>query len=461
MASKICKIVYFDEDSVTDYVQIVAGGTLEKTTELLNSSDLSEEQKADVSAKGGIGGVFKALLGWEASASGEVSAGLALNRNKMVKNIVKNTILTDFLHIIDENENKSASKTTRGAIKKFEGYVISAEKDSLSYMVMVSPYLSMLRSGSSIPAGDFNIAIDKLENDMGTLYIQNPPRRVLESLKAGLDGDIEYYGSQYPELDRDALTKIYKALNSDVYGQDECKKQILSGMYRLTTGTTNKPVVLMLYGPSGVGKTESAKSISKSLGGELLRIQFSMMQTSEAYDYVFGAEHSKSSFARDMMGRESNVILIDEFDKVNPALYNAFYELFDEGKYVDTNYSVELGQAIFLLTCNFSNENEIKKALGPAMFSRIGCCVEYADLTVEQKQKIVNNWYDSIMASLKDDERVYIETTDIHEWFLKNAERYDNIRILKSKMENAIFEKLTDHFIIMTGSMAEGTQDRV
>ena len=48
-----------------------------------------------------------------------------------------------------------------------------------------------------------------------------------------------------------------------------------------------------------------------------------------------------------------------------------------------------------------------------------------------------------------------------NEWFLKNAERYDNIRILKSKMENAIFEKLTDHFIIMTGSMAEGTQDRV
>lgn len=73
----------------------------------------------------------------------------------------------------------------------------------------------------------------------------------------------------------------------------------------------------------------------------------------------------------------------------------------------------------------------------------------------------MNNWYDSIMASLKDDERVYIETTDIHEWFLKNAKRYDNIRILKSKMENAIFEKLTDHFIIMTGSMAEGTQDRV
>ena len=45
--------------------------------------------------------------------------------------------------------------------------------------------------------------------------------------------------------------------------------------------------------------------------------------------------------------------------------------------------------------------------------------------------------------------------------FSKIQGRFDTRRILKSKMENAIFEKLTDHFIIMTGSMAEGTQDRV
>ena len=50
------------------------------------------------------------------------------------------------------------------------------------------------------------------------------------------------------------------------------------------------------------------------------------------------------------MSRESNVILIDEFDKVNPSFYNAFYELFDGGRYVDTNYDVNLGQTIFLLT---------------------------------------------------------------------------------------------------------------
>ena len=166
MPNKICKIVYFDEDSVTDYVQIIAGGELESTTELLNSQVKGVETKGNVKASVGISGVFKALLGWEASAEGSVSAGVSFDSDKMVKRIVKNTILTDFLNIIENDSNfkKGASKILKGAIKKFDGYSISAEKDSLSYMVMVSPYLSMLKTGTAIPAGEYNIAVDKLEN---------------------------------------------------------------------------------------------------------------------------------------------------------------------------------------------------------------------------------------------------------------------------------------------------------
>ena len=166
MENKICKIVYFDEDSVTDYVQIVAGGTLENTEELLKTREASEDQNAQATGKGGIGGVFKALLGWEASASAELSAGLSFNSNKMVKNIVKNTILTDFLSILEDQGTlqRRTSRLPKGTIKKFKDYVISAEKDSLSYIVMVSPYLSMLKTGTAIPAGEFNIAIDKLDN---------------------------------------------------------------------------------------------------------------------------------------------------------------------------------------------------------------------------------------------------------------------------------------------------------
>lgn len=290
------------------------------------------------------------------------------------------------------------------------------------------------------------VGIITLNHNVGTLYVQNPPKRVKKSLEAYSD-TIEYLSSEYIELKREDLKTIYSNLQDDILGQEKCKKQIMSGLYRMITRKSDKPIVLMLYGPSGVGKTETAKSISKSLGGELLRIQFSMMQSNEAYNYVFGAEHSKGSFARDMMGRESNVILIDEFDKVNPIFYNAFYELFDEGRYVDSNYEVELKNVIFLCTCNFSSENEIKKALGPAMYSRIGCCIEYMDLTKVQKHIIIERWYKETIQCLNEEELNHIIKTDILEWFKENAGRYDNIRLLKTKLENAVYDELTLNFV--------------
>lgn len=161
----LCKIVYFDEESVTDYIQIVEGGKLEKTTELLNETN--DRGNGSVSGKGsiGIGGVLKALVGFEIKSSVDAELETSFNANQMVKNIVKNTILTDFIDLIDELSTEETDKTRRnGAIHKFTGYKIYAPKESMSYVALISPYLSMLKGGTNIPAGDFNIAIDKLDN---------------------------------------------------------------------------------------------------------------------------------------------------------------------------------------------------------------------------------------------------------------------------------------------------------
>ena len=53
-----------------------------------------------------------------------------------------------------------------------------------------------------------------------------------------------------------------------------------------------------------------------------------------------------------------------------------------------------------------------------------------------------------IFGQLNQEEKNYIEQTNILAWFKENAERYDNIRILKTKLENAIFDELVDAFII-------------
>lgn len=70
-------------------------------------------------------------------------------------------VLTDFIDLLMIGD---ADQNRHGAIRKFVGYTISAPKDSLSYVAVISPYLSMLKGGSGIPAGEFNIAVEKLDN---------------------------------------------------------------------------------------------------------------------------------------------------------------------------------------------------------------------------------------------------------------------------------------------------------
>ncbi len=151
----IQKIIYFDEESITDYVQIVEGGKMEKTTELLNETEESLESNTKASASAGISGVFKAILGLESKIEANLELGTSLNANKMAKNILKNTILTDFINILEKGNS---------SIENFKDYKIFVEKDSLSYIVMISPYMTMLGKSNGIKAGEFDLFIDKIDN---------------------------------------------------------------------------------------------------------------------------------------------------------------------------------------------------------------------------------------------------------------------------------------------------------
>ena len=355
----------------------------------------------------------------------------------LLSNIIANSSFTPFMELI-QKYNARLRPNESGVREQELGRKIPVE----FCVVKADDYASVLPHVLS----NFSNIIT-LNFDINCLLVHNPPRRVEESLKSYDNSIIEYKFSEYQKISKEKLKEIYYQLNEDILGQINCKKSIITGLYRLLKEKVNKPVVLMFYGHSGVGKTESAKSISNSLGGNLLRIQFSMMQTNEAYNYIFGSEHSNNSLAKDMLLRESNVILIDEFDKVDYRFYNAFYELFDEGRYVDTNYDVDLKNTIFICTSNFLSEEKIKENLGPAMFSRFSDLIQFNQLENEQKVTIINNWYCEIYSLLDEDEKCFIKSTDILEWFKNNIDRFDNIRILKTKLENAIYYKLAEEYV--------------
>lgn len=162
----LCKIIYFDEESITDYIQISEGGELERTSQLLNESGVAGKISLGGGFKLGLGRLIAALSGGNANLQIEADASTEYENAKMVKTILKNTILTDFLDILDKQGsiNIRKRKISSGSIKKFKGYEISIEKDSMAYMAMVSPYLNMVDAGTTVDAGEFSIAVEKLEN---------------------------------------------------------------------------------------------------------------------------------------------------------------------------------------------------------------------------------------------------------------------------------------------------------
>ena len=291
------------------------------------------------------------------------------------------------------------------------------------------------------------VAIVTTNHNVETTFLHNPPQRVIDSLKVKYSDVMEYHLPEYKNLNKSVLKEIWDTVDVDIVGQKKAKKAVISNLYRHCDQSYKKPIVLLFLGDSGIGKTEMAKTISKVLGGNLLRVQFSMMQTTEGYNYVFGAEHSKSSLAKDLMARESNIVLIDEFDKVNPIFYNAFYQMFDEGIFVDTNYRVDLERCIFICTSNFMSEADAIKSMGMPIFSRFNEAIIFEDLSVSDKEELLKRIYEAYLMNLSKEEKNVIEGTDIYKWHKDRLKDYKNVRIIRSRVEKAINDKLVEPII--------------
>lgn len=156
MSAIITKIVYFDEGSATDFVQVTNEGALDSIVQLLEEDD--SQGSAGIEAKVGIRTkALRALIGLDASAETGGSYETSFKSGTVVKSIVSNTVLTDFISAVESQGEEEK------AIIEISGYQIEQIPGSISSMALLTPYFSMIRSGQGIPAGDFDISLDKLD----------------------------------------------------------------------------------------------------------------------------------------------------------------------------------------------------------------------------------------------------------------------------------------------------------
>ncbi|WP_298864183.1 AAA family ATPase [uncultured Microbacterium sp.] len=273
------------------------------------------------------------------------------------------------------------------------------------------------------------------------LYLHNPPVAVQTQMQRvfGLKkDDIKRY--EYPVVTRKTLVEVHDGFASHLIGQESVKEQLLAALYPLTSAGRKKPVVLMFYGPSGVGKTETAQFVNGLLGeqNELMRKQFSMFQNDRFASYLFGGHHNEASFAHDLLDRESGVILIDEFDKANPIFHSAFYQLFDEGVFEDRNYRLEIGPALIICTSNYGSENQIRQTLGDALYSRFDALIRYEELKPAQIVQIIDKLFDRRLSQLDDEERGQLDEDVLRGGLHRLAANVGNVRKLGKQVDEVV-----------------------
>ncbi|MDG3145978.1 AAA family ATPase [Streptococcus suis] len=274
-------------------------------------------------------------------------------------------------------------------------------------------------------------------------YIQNPPQKIISLLKKIRGHKVYENYYSYPQFTINELEKISKQFNVKILGQESAKRKLQSGIYRLVKKyNKDKPLVIMFYGPTGVGKTETAKYLADTLGGTLFRKQFSMYQNNSFSDYLFGASHSSASFAQELLERESNVILIDEFDKANPLFYSAFYQVFDEGLFSDKNYTVHLENSIIICTSNFTDIKQMKQVLGEPIYNRFDLMIEFRELNLEASSQIIEKKYNEIINSLDNEDKKLLKDSDCLGKLLKNSDKLKNVRAINRVVSDAIFETI-------------------
>ncbi len=161
------KVIYFDEPFVSDFLQIIAGGELKKTSEFFSELHSEAEAEAEVSAKvgtdtKGIAKLFSIFSGIDLNASGKAGAEISHKRDRIVKNILENTLLSDFVAILKADNRRPKNKKCKG-IEVFEKITVKPVKNSFAYYMLIAPYMSMMDGKFDLDGSALKIDPAKLE----------------------------------------------------------------------------------------------------------------------------------------------------------------------------------------------------------------------------------------------------------------------------------------------------------
>ena len=247
------------------------------------------------------------------------------------------------------------------------------------------------------------------------------------------------------------LKDLEKNMRGKVYGQDKAIDILLDKIYISQAGlkSLNKPVGNFLFvGPTGCGKTETAKALASSMGVELVRFDMSEFQEQHSVAKFIGAppgyvgfDDNAGQLVTKLQEHPNCVLLLDEIEKAHPSVSQVLLGLMDNGFITGSNGKKADGrQAIVIMTSNLGASDAEKNAVGfgslekdsdpkdavnsffaPEFRNRLDGTIKFGKLEHTTMVRIIKKFIDELNGLLKD-KNVHVKPdTDAVEWLVKKG----------------------------------------
>ena len=271
--------------------------------------------------------------------------------------------------------------------------------------------------------------------------------------------------------EREKLLHLFDNMKKNVKGQDEALKLVSESIIKSRAGIKdpNRPIgSFMFLGPTGVGKTEVAKTLAYELFDDkshMVRIDMSEYMEKFSVSRLIGSPPGYVGYEEGGQLTEAvrrnpySIVLFDEIEKAHPEVLNLLLQILDDGRITDSNgRTVDFKNTIIIMTSNLGDEyalegdnnkvmEEVQKTFRPEFINRIDEVIIFKPLSKETIYEILDKIISEIESRLSD-KNIHIKLTGPAKDYLVDIGYDVNYgarplkRVVSRTIENMIAEKI-------------------
>ena len=326
-------------------------------------------------------------------------------------------------------------------------------------------------------------AIDLIDETAASFHLKKMKRSKITSsdIEKTISGIMGIQNAKGGKAEILALATLEDDLKAKVIGQDSAVMEVTKAIKISKAGLTpqNKPIASFLFsGPTGVGKTELAVSLSQILGINFERFDMSEYMEKHTISRLVGAPPGYVGFEQGGLLTEAikktpySVLLLDEIEKAHPDLINILLQIMDNATLTDNNgYKANFQNVILIMTSNIgatarsvmgfnkdsslAKNEELKSFFTPEFRNRLDSIVDFNSLNTEVVESIAHKFIAELNRDLRK-KKITVNVTD--EAITHICEEGYSIemgaRPLKRFIQDNITNKLSDE--ILFGALKNG-----